>query len=207
MCCPVQATARHKYLRQNGCTMPISSIHIHSRLTVIKSQQITDNIRHAMTVNFHHMGIAATEVSACYLRAVSAVALLCGKVDMNLIQIISRWHKDAMIIYLYMQAQPIVQQCPEKCTTTGITPSSPTRRSLSSMRTWSNNITTHTTFPPKHYMAYGFPIGLAASRSGANIMRLCSMPVRYRCTAQPIVWNQGAGGGGGGKHLNPPPIP
>jgi methylphosphotriester-DNA--protein-cysteine methyltransferase len=32
-----------------------------------------------------------------------------SKVDMNFIQILGRWRSDAMIRYLHMQAQPIVQ--------------------------------------------------------------------------------------------------
>jgi hypothetical protein len=62
-----------------------------------------------MTVNFHRTGITADEASARSLRAGGAMALLCGKVDMNLIQMLGRWHRDAMIRYLHMQAQPIVQ--------------------------------------------------------------------------------------------------
>jgi hypothetical protein len=62
-----------------------------------------------MTVNFRCTGIAADEVSARSLRAGGAMALLCGKADMNLIQILGRWHSDAMIRFLHMQAQPIVQ--------------------------------------------------------------------------------------------------
>jgi hypothetical protein len=50
-----------------------------------------------MTVNFHRTGITADEVSARSLRAGGAMDLLCGKVDMNFIQILGRWHSDAMI--------------------------------------------------------------------------------------------------------------
>jgi hypothetical protein len=37
------------------------------------------------------------------------MALLCGKVDKNLIQMLGGWYSDAMIRYLHMQTQPIVQ--------------------------------------------------------------------------------------------------
>jgi hypothetical protein len=66
-----------------------------------------------MIVNFHRTGISPDEVSACSLRAGGAMALLCGKVDNNLIQMLGRWHSDAMILYLHMQAQPIVQHFSE----------------------------------------------------------------------------------------------
>jgi hypothetical protein len=62
-----------------------------------------------MIVNFHRTGISPDEVSARSLCAGSGMALLCGKVDKNLIQMLSRWHCDAMIRNLHMQAQPIVQ--------------------------------------------------------------------------------------------------
>jgi hypothetical protein len=69
----------------------------HDALEAIKAQQITETIQHAMTVNFHRTGIAADKVSARSLRACGAMALLCGKVDMNLIQILGRSHSDTMI--------------------------------------------------------------------------------------------------------------
>jgi hypothetical protein len=112
LCYPVRATARRiKYLRRNGakCTVPIASIYVCNRLTAIKAQQITETIRHTMAMNFHCTDIAADEVSARSLCAGGAMALLCGKVDMNLIQILNRWHSDALIRYLHMQAQPIFQ--------------------------------------------------------------------------------------------------
>jgi hypothetical protein len=112
LCCPVRATGRRiRYLRRHNakCTVPIASLYVRNRRTAIKAQQITATVRHAMTVNFHRTGITANDVSARSLRAGGAMALLCGKVDMNLIQMLGRWHSDAMIRYLHMQAQPIVQ--------------------------------------------------------------------------------------------------
>jgi hypothetical protein len=62
-----------------------------------------------MKVNFHRTGITADEVSARSLCTGGAMALLCGKLDINLIQSLGRWHTDATIRYLHMQAQPIFQ--------------------------------------------------------------------------------------------------
>jgi hypothetical protein len=62
-----------------------------------------------MIFNFHRTGIIPDEVSAHSLRAGGAMALPCGKVNKNLIQMVGRWHIDAMIRYLHMQSQPIVQ--------------------------------------------------------------------------------------------------
>jgi site-specific recombinase XerD len=111
--------------------VPIASIYARNRRTSIKAKQITDTIRQAMIVNFHRTGINPEEVSARSLRAGGAMALLCGKVDKNLIQMLGRWHIDSMIRYLHMQAQHIVQHFTEKCTTMAPTHSSPTKPSLS----------------------------------------------------------------------------
>jgi hypothetical protein len=89
--------------------MPIASIYVRNGRTAIKAKQITDTIRQAMIINFHRMGNIPDEVSARSSRAGGAMALLCGKVDKNLIQMLGRWHIDAMIFYLHIQAQPSVQ--------------------------------------------------------------------------------------------------
>jgi hypothetical protein len=87
--------------------------------TVIKAKQIADTIRQAMIVNLYHTGISLDEVSARSLRAGDAMALLCGKVNNNLIQMLDRWYSDAMICYLHMQAHPIVQHFAAKMCTNG----------------------------------------------------------------------------------------
>jgi hypothetical protein len=151
LCCPVRATCRRiKYLRRNGAkrNVPIASIYIRNRRTTIKAQQLTETIQHAMTVNFYGTVISADKVSARSLRAGGAMALLWGKLDMNLIRILGR--SDAMTRYLHMQAQPIVQHFVAKMYNNGNYSSLPTRRSLSSTTTRSNTITAHTTFPLKH---------------------------------------------------------
>jgi hypothetical protein len=115
--CPVKATCRwSKYLRRNGakCAVPTVSIYVLNRWTVIKAQHIMETIRHVMTVNFHRTGIAADEVSARSLCADGPMALLCGKVDMNLIQILGHWHSGTTIQHLHMQAQPSGQHVAAK---------------------------------------------------------------------------------------------
>jgi hypothetical protein len=117
LCCPVRATARRiKYLRPKGAkyTVPIASIYVCNRRTDMKANNITNTIRQAMIVNFQRTDISPNEVSTRSLRAGSAMALLCRKVDKNLIQMLGRWHSDAMIRYLHMQAQPIVQHIAAK---------------------------------------------------------------------------------------------
>ena len=38
------------------------------------------------------------------------MALLCGKIDQDLIKMLGRWHSDAMMRCLHLQAQPIMKQ-------------------------------------------------------------------------------------------------
>ena len=43
------------------------------------------------------------------LRAAGAMALLVGKVDPDIIQILGRWHSDEMFRYLHLLAEPIMK--------------------------------------------------------------------------------------------------
>jgi phenylpyruvate tautomerase PptA (4-oxalocrotonate tautomerase family) len=94
--------------------VPIASLYIHNQRTAIKAKQITNALQHAMTANSHRTGIAVDEVITRSLRAGGAMVLLYGKVDKDLIQMPGRWHRDAVIIYLHMQAQPKIQHSEAK---------------------------------------------------------------------------------------------
>ena len=61
-------------------------------------------------VNFHVTGLAPQEISARSLRAGGAMALLCGNVDFDLIKMLGRWHSDAMMRCLFVQAQPVMKK-------------------------------------------------------------------------------------------------
>jgi hypothetical protein len=61
-----------------------------------------------MAVNYYRTGVPASEVDARSLRADGAVAMLFGKIDINSICMMGRWHSDAMMRYLHVQAQPII---------------------------------------------------------------------------------------------------
>jgi hypothetical protein len=111
LCCPVKATARRVlYHRQNNCkaSTPLASFYRNGRRVPIKVKDVMDVLRLAMTMNFHRTGIAADEVSARSLRAGGATALLSGQVDMDHIRMLGRWHSDAMMRYLHMQARSVV---------------------------------------------------------------------------------------------------
>jgi hypothetical protein len=112
-CCPVTATARRiKYHRSKHSkqTVSIASYYRAHRRTNIRAKDITDTLRHAMTMNYHRTGIHASEISARSLRAGGAMAMMCSKIDLNNIRMMGRWHSDAMMRYLHVQAQPIIER-------------------------------------------------------------------------------------------------
>jgi hypothetical protein len=112
LCCPVCASIRRiTHIRLHGArsTAPIASYYRGSRRIAVKARDVTDTLRSAMTANVHRTGVQAHEIGARSLRAGGAMALLCGKVDFDLIRILGRWHSDAMIRYLHMKAQPVTQ--------------------------------------------------------------------------------------------------
>jgi hypothetical protein len=111
-CCPVKATVRRiKYHRAKNSkqTVPIASYCWVHRRTEIKAKDITETLRHSMTMNYHHTGIHASEISARTLRAWGAMAMMYSKIDMKNIRMMGRWHSDAMVRYLHVQAQPIIE--------------------------------------------------------------------------------------------------
>jgi hypothetical protein len=111
LCCPVEATVcriKHHRLHKSKANVPLASYYRTSRLTAIKPKDITDVLHQAMTANFHRTGVHASKVSARSLRAGGAMAMLFGKIDINSIHTMSRWHSDAMMRYLHVQAQPII---------------------------------------------------------------------------------------------------
>ena len=52
------------------------------------------------------LGFLPGDISARALRAGGAMALLCGHVDSNIIQLVGRWRSDEMLRYLHLQAYP-----------------------------------------------------------------------------------------------------
>jgi len=113
LCCPVTATIRRILYHQQHNTAqdkPLASYYRNNRLVTIKAKDVTDQLRSAATTNVQATGLAPNEMSARSLRAGGAMALLCSDVDHNLIQLLGRWHSDAMMRCLHLQAQPIMKK-------------------------------------------------------------------------------------------------
>jgi hypothetical protein len=55
------------------------------------------------------LGFLPKDISAWSLYAGGAMALLCTKVDKNVISLLGRWRSDEMMRYLHVQAQPVMK--------------------------------------------------------------------------------------------------
>jgi hypothetical protein len=61
-----------------------------------------------MTINFLGTGIPASKISTGSMRAGSAMLGVYGNLYINNIRMMGRWHSNAMMRYLRIQAQPII---------------------------------------------------------------------------------------------------
>jgi hypothetical protein len=113
LCCPVTATIRRILYHRRHSTphsAPIASYYTPTgRRSPLRSNDVTDTLRNATAATQHLTGLSPKDITAKSLRAGGAMALLCGKVDHNLIQILGRWHSDSMVRYLHLQAKPVMQ--------------------------------------------------------------------------------------------------
>jgi len=114
LCCPVRATIRrilHHRRHNTALDKPLASFYSpNGKLIRIKADDVTKAIKAAATHHFHTTGISANELSARSLRVGGAMAMLNGNIDFDVIQMLGRWHSDAMMRYLHLQAQPIQQR-------------------------------------------------------------------------------------------------
>ncbi|CAJ1954978.1 unnamed protein product [Cylindrotheca closterium] len=93
--CPVRSMIRRiLHLRQHTANMHtiIATYFQNSRHYSVKSADITTTSRQATAACGADLG-----------------SLFCSNVDRNTIQLIGRWKSDAMLRYLHVQAQPVMQ--------------------------------------------------------------------------------------------------
>ena len=67
----------------NGAWVPVTAALLTARLRVSAAAQ-------------PHLGLEPADISARSARAGGAMALLCGRVDHNVIQLVGRWRSDAI---------------------------------------------------------------------------------------------------------------
>ena len=118
-CCPTRAVARRVlHLRHHVAspTTPLGTYYAPSapggpvRRHPVTSADITGLLRTAAQALGPELGLLPCDIQARSLRAGGAMALLCAKVDSNIIRLLGRWQSDVMMRYLHLQAQPIMNE-------------------------------------------------------------------------------------------------
>ena len=123
-CCPVRSIIRfvrsHRlyFQRQNlpfDDTVRLASYYdLADTRFHVRASDVTSDVRFAARANRHLTGITPSDLSARSARAGGAMALLCGGVDSDTIQLLGRWHGASMLRYLHMEARPIFKRLAEK---------------------------------------------------------------------------------------------
>jgi hypothetical protein len=113
LACPVKSVVRciiHLRNYKPSKSTPLASYHHNSKRVTIKAEDITESLRLATIATSHQTGLQPADISARSLRAGGAMALLCGRIDHDTIRMLGRWHSDAMMRYLHLQAKPLMRQ-------------------------------------------------------------------------------------------------
>jgi len=95
-------------------TVRLASYYHNDKRLNIRHSEITKQLRSAARHCFQQTGIDPKAITARSLRAGGAMALLCGRVDKDTIQLVGRWHSDSMLRYLHQEARPIMQNLAAK---------------------------------------------------------------------------------------------
>jgi hypothetical protein len=112
--CPVLVIVRrilHLRRHQAPASTPLCAVYrptsrAHNKWVCVTSALVTATIRVSATLMGHSVGFRPEDVSARSTRAGGAMALLCGNIDPNVIQLVGRWRSDVMLRYLTTQAWP-----------------------------------------------------------------------------------------------------
>ena len=112
--CVVRAVTRRVcHLRSHNApaTTPLARVYtgVGRRTQSVTPALISKTLRDAVAWMGRDLGFLPGDVSARSLRAAGAMALLVGKVDPDIIQILGRWRSDEMFRYLHLSAEPIMK--------------------------------------------------------------------------------------------------
>jgi hypothetical protein len=112
--CVVKAVTRRVcHLRSHNApaTTPLARVYtgVGRRTQSVTPALISKTLRDAVAWMGSDLGFLPGDVSARSLRAAGAMALLVGKVDPDIIQILGRWRSDEMFRYLHLSAEPIMK--------------------------------------------------------------------------------------------------
>jgi hypothetical protein len=112
LACPVRAIVRrilHHRAHRSPLDTPLASYYERGRLRHVAAADITSALRLSVQAIGLPLGLLPSDISARSMRAGGAMALLCARVDQNIIQLLGRWRSDEMMRYLHLQAQPIMK--------------------------------------------------------------------------------------------------
>jgi hypothetical protein len=109
--CPVLAASRRiLHLCRNNALDHTSlyGFYVRGPLQHLYSRAVTPFLWRSVATIGNDYGLRPEDVKARSLHASGAMALLCTRVDTNLIRLIGRWRSNAMLYYLHVQAVPIM---------------------------------------------------------------------------------------------------
>ena len=109
--CPVRCVARRLlYLRSLSAPPSTYLCAIGPSFRSLPTSTITHLLRDACVALGNPYGLHPSSITARSLRASGATALLNRHVDSDTIRLLGRWHSDAMLRYLHLQAHAVMQQ-------------------------------------------------------------------------------------------------
>lgn len=119
--CPVRALGRRVTALRAQNAPPTTPLHAvpDSLEAHVTSEHITAALRRSAEATRHITGIDPSKISARSLRSGGAMALLCARVDSNLIKLVGRWQSDEMLKYLHVQAVPLLHDLSNQMVTHG----------------------------------------------------------------------------------------
>ena len=109
--CPIMASlnrVRHLCTHQAPLDMPIFSYFSNTWHKIDTITTLTHHLCIAVTALETSFGIQPYNISIFSLWSSSAMALLCAKVDPDMICLLGHWQSDVMLCYLHIQTFPIV---------------------------------------------------------------------------------------------------
>ena len=115
--CPVHCIKEQvKHLRTHNAapTTPLASYYCGARCRQVSPSAVSAALKGAVAFLGPSLGFLPKDVSARCLRASGAMALLCAKVDTDLIRLVGRWRSDEMLRYLHVQAEPVMRGFSER---------------------------------------------------------------------------------------------
>jgi len=108
--CPVKALINHiRHLCTFNAqqTTPLYSYY-DTTWNKIDTTILTAQLRCTLTALGQACGIQPQEISIRSLRSSGAMALLCARVDTDMIRLLGRWRSDKMLRYLHVQSFPLL---------------------------------------------------------------------------------------------------